>query len=353
MITLDVPVLYAIAFALPLVGALLLTPLAGQLATQLDIIDRPSETKFHQRATPYLGGAAVAASILLPATIAAGVSAQLWTILLSAMALFVTGLLDDRRILPWWVKLLVEVLAAIALWAVEVRAGLFGVPALDLALTIIWVVGITNAINMLDNMDGLSSGVTAISALTFFAIAAREGDFLVAAFSLAVVGGALGFLRWNFPPAKIFLGDSGTLLLGFLIAAIGLKLDLVGENGFIRSAVPILVLAVPILDTSLVVLARMRESRSVYQGGTDHSSHRLATLGLTAQRIALTTYAVQAACCAVALWLLSAGSTAALLTVIGMTLLGVGAISWLLHLPHRPRQPEGARLNPADQPPPR
>jgi UDP-GlcNAc:undecaprenyl-phosphate/decaprenyl-phosphate GlcNAc-1-phosphate transferase len=342
-----------VAFTLPLIGALLLTPLAGQLATQLDIVDHPSAAKFHQRATPYLGGAAVAASILLPATIAAGASAQLWVILISALALSLIGLLDDRRLMPWWVKLFVEVVAAGALWTVEVRAGLFGVPLLDLALTVIWVVGVTNAINMLDNMDGLSSGVAAISALTFFAIAAGEGDFLVAAFSLAVVGGALGFLRWNFPPAKIFLGDSGTLLLGFLVAAIGLKLDLVGENGFIRSAVPILVLAVPILDTTLVVLARTRENRAVYQGGTDHSSHRLASLGLSARRIALTTYAVHAACCLVALWLLSAGFPTALGAVITMTVLGGGAIVGLLRVPYRPRMPEGARLDPAEQPPPR
>lgn len=145
-------------------------------------------------------------------------------------------------------------------------------------------------------MDGLASGVSAIAAFAFFVIAARRGDFLVASFALAVTGASVGFLRHNFPPARIFLGDAGSLFLGFLLAALGLKLDLVGETSFARFVIPTLVLGVPVFDTMLVVLDRFRDGRPVYRGGTDHSSHRMATLGLSHRAIALATYGLQLVC---------------------------------------------------------
>jgi UDP-GlcNAc:undecaprenyl-phosphate GlcNAc-1-phosphate transferase len=296
---------YGLAFLVPLVVTLVLTPVAARLARRLGILDHPAEQKFHLEATPYLGGAALAAGLVVVGALAAGASAQLAVFLLGGLVLAVWGLMDDWVTLPPSVKLLVEVAAGVALWLAGVRAGLFGVEGLDLALTVVWVIAVTNALNLLDNMDGLAAGVSGVAALAFFGIAASRGDYLVGSFALAVAGASLGFLRHNLPPATIFLGDAGALMLGFLLAALGLKLDLVGEDGLVRSAVPVLILGVPLFDTLLVMIDRLRGGRPVFRGGTDHTSHRLASLGLSHGAVTATIVAAEAACCGAALAVLA------------------------------------------------
>ena len=333
MLAVDVGVLYGLAFIVSLLASLTLTPLAARLARRLGVIDRPGPTKFHRQPTPYLGGVAVAASLFLVAGITTGASGQFLTVLFGGLALVVVGLLDDKGAATVPLKLGVEVTAAIALWAVGIRAGLFGVEALDLLLTVFWVVGITNAVNMLDNMDGLAAGVVAISSLTFFGIAAARGSYLVAALALSVAGASLGFLRHNYPPARIFLGDAGTLPLGFLVAALGLKLDLIGEAGLVRTAIPVLALAVPIFDAAVVILARLRDGRRFYVGGTDHTSHRLAAMGLSPGTIALGAYAIQIGCSVAAFWLLYASDGAALGLVSAVGAASVATLVAVLALP--------------------
>jgi UDP-GlcNAc:undecaprenyl-phosphate GlcNAc-1-phosphate transferase len=333
MTDVPVPALYALAFLLPLVATWLLTPVAAAVARRLGIFDHPGPTKFHVEATPYLGGLAVAAGLAVAGGVAAGASGQLLVIMLGGLALGITGLLDDGWTVRPSVKLLVEGSAGVALWLVGVRAGLFGVAGLDLLLTVFWVIAVTNVINMLDNMDGLASGVTAIAAGTFFLVSAGQGEYLVGSFALAVAGASLGFLRHNFPPARIFLGDAGTLMLGFLLAALGLKLDLVGPNGLIRAAVPVLVLGVPIFDAALVIVARFREGRPVYRGGKDHSSHRLVAAGLSPRSVALVTYGAQIGTSALALWLLGASGAASLVVLAGLAVASLGGLFLLLSLP--------------------
>ena len=314
---------------------LALTPLAGRLARRLDVIDHPAENKFHEQATPYLGGLALAIGLVLVAGVTAGASGQFLTIVVSGLALTIVGLLDDRLHVGPVLKLVVEIAAGIALWISGVGAGLFGVEVLDAALTVVWVVGITNAVNLLDNMDGLCSGVSAICAATLFSIAAIEGHYLVASLALAVAGASLGFLRHNFPPARIFLGDAGSLLLGFLLAALGLKLDIVGENGFVRSAVPILALGVPIFDTILVVFDRVRGGRRFYVGGTDHSSHRLARLGLSPRRVALTAYGAQVVASGLALVVLYGANAAGVAVVAGSVVAALLGLRFFLGVERR------------------
>jgi UDP-GlcNAc:undecaprenyl-phosphate GlcNAc-1-phosphate transferase len=323
---------------LPLAATWALTPVTGRVARRLGLFDRPAENKFHQEATPYLGGVAVAVGLVIVGGIAAGASGQLLVILLGGLALGIVGLLDDRWTVRPSTKLLAEACAAVALWLVGVRAGLFGVAALDLALTVFWVIAITNVVNMIDNMDGLSSGVAAIAAATFFLISAGRGDYLVGAFALAVAGASLGFLAHNFPPARIFLGDAGTLMLGFLLAALGLKLDLVGENGLIRTAVPVLALGVPIFDAALVIVARAREDRPVYRGGKDHSSHRLVAAGLSTRSVALVTYSVQVGASALALWILQASPGPSLGAVTALAVVSLAGLAILLSMPTEPRE---------------
>jgi UDP-GlcNAc:undecaprenyl-phosphate GlcNAc-1-phosphate transferase len=171
----------------------------------------------------------------------------------------------------------------------------FGVPWLDLPLTVLWIVGLSNAINLLDNMDGLSAGATAIAAVFFFAIAALNGQVLVGAMALALAGACAGFLRYNFNPATVFMGDTGTLFLGFLLAVIGLKLKASGPAWWSFILV-VVVLALPIFDTGLVTAYRLRKRLALAQGGKDHTSHRLVKLGLPQRRAVLVLYG--AAVCA-------------------------------------------------------
>jgi UDP-GlcNAc:undecaprenyl-phosphate/decaprenyl-phosphate GlcNAc-1-phosphate transferase len=323
---------YALAFLVPLVVTLLLTPVAGRLARRLGILDHPSDQKFHRDPTPYLGGAAVAAGLVTVGILTTGASSQIFVILLGGLVLGVWGLLDDWVTVRPSVKLLVQGSAGVALWFADIRAGLFGVEVLDLALTVLWVVAVINAVNLLDNMDGLTAGVSAVAGFTFFGIAATRGDYLVASFALAVAGASLGFLRHNLPPATIFLGDAGALMLGFLLAALGLKLDLVGENGFVRSAVPVLILGVPLFDMVLVIVDRLRGRRPVFRGGTDHSSHRLATLGLSHGAVAAVIVAAEVICCALALTLLEVSFEPAVAIAVVTGLIALALLVLLLRI---------------------
>ena len=328
---------YALSFGAPMAAAALLTPLAARLALRLGIMDHPKEGRFHERSTPYLGGLAVAAGLVLTAWLSAGAEGELLTILLAGLALAGLGFVDDHRTVRPGTKFIVEAGAALALWTVGVRAGLFGVEMLDALLTIFWVVAITNAVNMLDNMDGLAAGVATVSAATFALIAASVGDFLVASFALAIAGALVGFLFHNFPPARIFLGDGGTLMLGFLLAALGLKLDLVGQGGLIRSAIPVLVLGVFIFDMALVTLARRVGGRPLFRGGTDHSSHRLVTWGAPPSWVAGAAYCIQMGLSALAISLTGAASEFALGLVLAVGMGAVAALVMVLRLPEPSR----------------
>ncbi|MGH2686856.1 MAG: glycosyltransferase family 4 protein [Actinomycetota bacterium] len=351
MLRVEPALLYPLAFLLPLAAVVALTPVAVRVARRFGVMDRPGETKHHRVETPYLGGLALAVVLAVAAGITAGAERQLLVILVSGLILSLVGLADDQRFVRPWTKVAVEVLAAVALWTVGVRGGLFGSAPLDLALTILWVVGITNVVNMLDNMDGLAAGVAAISALTFAVIAGSRGDYLVTAMALAVAGGCAGFLPYNFPPAKVFLGDAGTLMIGFLLAALGLKLDLLGENGFIRSAVPVLAVGVPLFDAILVIIDRWRGGRPIYRGATDHSSHRLAALGVSARGIALGMYGFQIAASVMAVWILDASFPLALGFVIVSGTIALALMIVLLRMPHR--QPDRSVLIPSEHPSPR
>ncbi|MEX2274169.1 MAG: MraY family glycosyltransferase [Actinomycetota bacterium] len=291
---------YVLAFGVTFLGALLLTPVAGRVAHRTGTISHPRDDRFNSQAIPYLGGLAIAGGLVITGAITTGISAEIVTILLAGLVLGGLGLIDDVRNVGPVVKVIVEVGAGLALWFAGVRAGFFGVEALDAVLTVAWVVAVTNAFNLLDNMDGIAPGVAAISGLGFFAIAASEGDYLVGSLALGVAGASFGFLRYNFPPARIFLGDAGSLMIGFLLAALGLKLDLVGPDELVRAVIPALLLAIPLFDMLLVIAARSRDGRPVYKGGTDHAAHRLSARGFSPRAVALTAFATQLVCCSLA-----------------------------------------------------
>ena len=274
------------AFVVAGLVSLVLTPLAIRSALRLGVLDRPSEHKSHVTPTPYLGGVAIVLAVTLSIALAAVVRgetsatlSQLLGILAIALGMAAMGLVDDLRGLPVILRFGVQLLAGIGLWGLDVRVDLTGEPLIDLPLTVVWTVGITNAMNLLDNMDGLSASTATIASLWFGAIALINGQFLVAALAFAVAGAAAGFLRDNRPPARIYMGDAGSLFLGVMLAALGMLLSL-DRGMLVTAAVPVLILTVPVLDTALVSVARIRHGISPFQGGRDHTSHRLVRIGL-------------------------------------------------------------------------
>ncbi len=300
---------YLLIFGVALVLAFAATPLAGRAAAHFGVVDRPSARKLHVNPVPLLGGAAIYAAFLVALLIFGDRFRlpQLVSILLGASLVSFLGIWDDSHGLRPLLKLLGQVAAALILVAAGVQVEIFAWPVLNYALTVVWVVGITNAMNLLDNMDGLSGGVAAVAAAFFLVLAGSSGQVLVASLAAALLGACLGFLRYNFNPASIFMGDTGSLFLGFLLAAVGIKLRFEGRLLAVTWMIPILVLGVPIFDTTLVTISRLRRGLNpLTTPGKDHVSHRLVALGLTHREAVLTLYLVCGALGIAALFLLQA-----------------------------------------------
>ncbi|HZU72763.1 MAG TPA: hypothetical protein VE990_08330 [Acidimicrobiales bacterium] len=285
--------------------AVVLTPIALRLALRWNVLDRPGAIKSQENPVPYLGGVAIVVTFAIVIAAAAtikrpvGGTGNLLTVLGLAVALSVLGLIDDIRGLGAWVRLVFEAVAALAVLTTGTRAHLvsrllFGHRILDDLLTVLWIVGVTNAFNFLDNMDGLSAGVAGIASLGLFVVAYLNGQFLVAVMALALVGCAAGFLRHNFHPAKIYMGDAGALFLGFLLGALSLRLR-TNPATRISFFVPVLVLGVALFDTTLVTISRIVHHRSPFSGGRDHTSHRLVLVGIPVRVTVSLIYGVAAA----------------------------------------------------------
>ncbi len=289
-----------IIFVSALVFALAGTPLARRLAPRLGIIDHPSARKLHVRPVPLMGGVAIYVGVVLALLFVGNPfrSSELAGILIGASILALTGLWDDRVSLKASFKLLVQVLAASVLIISGVYVRLPVPWMFNLAITLVWVVGITNAINLLDNMDGLSGGICAIAAAFFTVLAAINGQVLVGALSAAVMGACLGFLVYNFSPASIFMGDAGSLFLGFVLASLGIKLKFPQAPSSLETwMVPVLVLGVPVFDTTLVTLSRLRRGVNPFTtAGKDHTSHRLTRYGFSHREAVMALYLAACAC---------------------------------------------------------
>jgi UDP-GlcNAc:undecaprenyl-phosphate/decaprenyl-phosphate GlcNAc-1-phosphate transferase len=279
-----------IAFGVALLASLGLTIPVRHFALRMGMVDQPGPRKVHVTPIPLLGGIAIylgfAAAILLTH---GAIQQQTIAILSGATLLAIVGFLDDGGLLHHQVKLFLGMpLAALFLLASGIRAQLFSqfIPGnlgliLDGCLTIIWVVGITASFSILDHMDGLCAGITAIAAGFFTLSAYMNGQTIVQTLGAATLGAALGFLRWNFNPAKIFMGDGGAMFLGFLMATLGLKIRPDGAPFPAGWLVPVLILGVPIFDTTMVSISRARRGLLPFTSpGKDHTAHRLSNLGL-------------------------------------------------------------------------
>jgi UDP-GlcNAc:undecaprenyl-phosphate GlcNAc-1-phosphate transferase len=258
------------------------------------VVAAPREDRWHTRSTPLLGGSGIFAGLLIAAAIAIAtgvlpLSSELAGIVGGAAILFVAGLVDDVFRLPPLAKIAAQLAAAVLVIAAGVRVQIVGNDALAWSLGILWLVGMTNAFNLLDNMDGLAASLAAI-ACAFFAVDAYTVDpsRMAALVSLALCLGCVGFLPYNLRlrgPAAVFMGDSGSQLLGFTVGALGLSTAWTVAGSTVATLLlPILILAVPILDTTLVTVVRLLEGRPISQGGRDHTSHRLVYQGLSDKR---------------------------------------------------------------------
>jgi UDP-GlcNAc:undecaprenyl-phosphate GlcNAc-1-phosphate transferase len=284
---------YFILFTVTLILVGLLTPLMRKFAILKQILDLPnSNHKTHQQAVPYLGGVAIALGIIIvtySALITKGSSINVFLLATSligpAIALGLVGLWDDVKNLPPLPRFigqsLIGLLVSVFLILGDNIANLTSFIPLDFFITIFWIVGICNSINFFDNLDGGAAGTVAISASFLTYLTLQSGQSFIAALAIVIVGATCGFLIWNRPPARIYMGDAGALFLGVLIATLSIRLNPSTESTLASLAVPILLLGIPILDTSVAVLSRMRRGVSPFQGGTDHLSHRLIRLGLS------------------------------------------------------------------------
>ncbi len=280
-------------FVMALSFALAGTRVARRLARRIGFLDRPAARKLHITAIPLMGGVAIYAGVTLSILILGRhFLPELAGILAGATVMSLLGLWDDRAELHPAIKLVGQITVAGGLVVTGVQVDLGWLPAwANIALTLAWVVGITNAVNFLDNMDGLAGGVCAVATAFLTVIAAMNGQYLVASLAAAVFGACLGFLFFNSKPASIFMGDAGSLFLGFTLAALGIKLRFPENVNFVTWMVPVLVMGVPIFDTALVIVSRVRRGvNPLTTSGKDHFSHRLVRRGFSQREAVFALY---------------------------------------------------------------
>jgi UDP-GlcNAc:undecaprenyl-phosphate GlcNAc-1-phosphate transferase len=288
----------AVGFLVAFLLAVLLTPVVSQAAWRAGIVDTPTEERrLHARPTPLLGGLAIFAAIAIPAA-ALGNDHGFWGIIAGAALMAMLGALDDIHPLHPAVKLcgMLAIASIPAFLGITIDhvtlpfLGVFDLGWWQYPVTIVWIVAIANIVNFIDGMDGLAAGFCGIAALTFAVLAASLGREDAAAICAIVAGATLGFLRYNFHPATIFMGDAGALMLGYLLAAMAIQ-GVLKTAAAVSLVLPLVILALPILDTSFVIAKRLKYGRPIYEADRSHFHHRFANIGFGQRRAALYVYA--------------------------------------------------------------
>jgi UDP-GlcNAc:undecaprenyl-phosphate GlcNAc-1-phosphate transferase len=317
-----------------LVGVL--TPLMRKIALATNVVDNPNAAhKSHKGAVPYLGGVAIIIGIISisfsTSLVSNFTSNTFWlatSVLGPALLLGVIGLWDDLKNLKPLPRFIAQTVAGIFTAAVLILGNNVGNPTgsqiFDSIITVIWVVGICNSINFFDNLDGGAAGTVAISSIALAILALNGDQYLIAALSTVTAGATLGFLVWNKSPAKIYMGDAGALFLGVLLATLTVRFEPNAQTQIGSYLIPILLLAIPILDTTVAVFSRVRRHLSPFQGGQDHLSHRLIRAGLSRKQAAFSLWSLSVFFAAVAI-LISTTST----SVESYLVTGVGLL-WII-----------------------
>ncbi|HEY2121757.1 MAG TPA: MraY family glycosyltransferase [Candidatus Acidoferrum sp.] len=334
-----------LAFLIAASASLVLVVPVRALAIRVGMVDLPGPRKVHLKPIPLLGGLAMYAGVMLAILFAfdGAARAQVIGIVTGATLVAAVGFLDDRGWLHHQLKLFVGMpLAAIILLAsgihTQIFSSLFGGRTgycLDAAFTILWVVGITASFSILDHMDGLCAGVAAMASVFFALLAYLSGQTLVTTLAAAVLGAAAGFLRWNFKPAKIFMGDGGAMFLGFLMATLALKLRIENATPLANVLAPLLILSATIFDTTLVTISRSRRGLLPFATpGKDHSAHRLANLGFGQRGAVLTMYMVGAVCGGAAVLVTYISAIGATIVAASVVICMLVAVAWLEKAPY-------------------
>ena len=297
---------YFFLFVISYVLVGLLTPLMRKIALARGVLDRPNSAhKSHKNPVPYLGGVAIIIGVVIVSYIALISNKFTWnnfwlatSVLGPALVMGLVGLWDDLKSLNPLPRFIGQSIAGIVVAFILILNDNIGNPTgitvIDAIITVLWIVGICNSINFFDNLDGGAAGTVAITAISLTYLAITGDQYLIAALSIVVAGSTLGFLIWNRAPARIYMGDAGALFLGLLVATLTVRFKPSTDSLITSFAIPIMLLAIPILDTTVAILSRLRRKVSPFQGGKDHLSHRLVRYGLSRKASAIT------------LWLLSA-----------------------------------------------
>lgn len=326
---------YVVALLVAWLGTDLLIPHVVRFAKKFGKLDQPDARKVHKEPIPRLGGIAIFLGFILALITIELLDPGFLTkrgfawygIILGSTLMFCLGVADDLKSLPAKFKFLIQIGVALLAYWLDIRiefltnpfGGMIMLPQwLSICVTVFWLVGITNTVNLIDGLDGLAAGVSTIAGITLFIIALKTHQIFSALIVLSLVGGTIGFLRYNFNPAKIFMGDSGSLFLGFTLAAISVSgvLKLAATFSIL---IPILVLAVPILDTSMAILRRASRGKPIFQPDKEHLHHKLLGRGMSQRRAVITIYGISALLAGIALYII--GTKAALSIIIASALL--------------------------------
>lgn len=292
---------YFLAFITALIAVYALTPLVIKFAVKTGAMDKPDPRKVHKKPIPRLGGLAIYLAFMIAVCSMLDFGKEIVGLLLGGTFIVIVGIIDDFISLPAKVKLLGQILAACILVAFDIRIDFITDPFGDfifleylaIPVTIFWIVGITNTVNLIDGLDGLAAGVSTIATVTILLVALQSGDLPVVFLTAALAGSSLGFLHYNFNPARIFMGDTGSMFLGYMFAAISV-IGAVKSAATIALIVPILALGLPILDTTFAIVRRYRGGVPIFKPDKGHLHHRLLAMGFSQRQAVLLMYVFSA-----------------------------------------------------------
>ena len=287
---------YALLLFAVAVFAFVATPIFRKIAVRFKLLDYPGGRKLQSSPVAYLGGLAIATPITLGSLLVlfSSISSELQQqfylgLIIPALAIAFVGLLDDLYQLPPWPRFITQsvvgIFTSIMLYISGGGVKLFDNSLLNGVTTTLWVVTIINAINFMDNMDGLATSLSLVISISLFVLSYINGQYLVAALCIAIFAACIGFLFWNKRPASIYLGDAGALYLGFLLAATSIRIDVNSQSELVRVLVPILIFAIPVIDITQVVITRIIKGKSPFEGGRDHLSHLLLNRGISVGKV--------------------------------------------------------------------
>lgn len=324
--------LLLLAFAVAFIITFITTPFVKRIALKVGIVDKPdNERRVHKKAVPLLGGLAMFYGFIISVILFGTLDTNIRGIVLGALVILVVGIIDDAQELSAKAKLPFQILAAIILILHNVRIDVVSVPTFisasgvlhlgfwGIPLTMIWIVGVTNAVNLIDGLDGLAAGVSSIACMSLFCIALIVGEFEVALLTAALTGCCFGFLPYNFNPAKIFMGDTGSTFLGFILGSVSI-MGLFKSYAVISVAVPFLVLGLPLFDTGFAIFRRVKAGKPIMSPDREHLHHRVLDLGFSQKKTVGIIYLMCTVLGLCAVLLVSNGVLQALLLIIGVIL---------------------------------